>query len=111
MSNSDQSKVDKISGLRYYRIPIEVVDNPRLGGMAIKLYCYIFDKAYFCKTKYVMISNKELMSKYGKSERTITNSIASLVDEGVIKSKITQKHGCKGTVTTIRKITFLKEPK
>jgi len=111
MSKDDQNMTDKISGLRYYRIPIEVVDNPRLGGMAIKLYCYIFDKAYFCKTDYVILSNKELMSKYGKSERTITNGIARLVEEGVIKSKITQKHNCKGTVTTMRKITFLKEPK
>ena len=98
-------------GLRYYRIPIEVADNMRLGNMAIRLYMYIYDKSYFSKTKYVMITNKELINKYGVCEKTITNGIANLASEGIIKSKITQKHNRKGTVTTIRKISFLKEPK
>lgn len=105
-----QARLPRITGERYARTPWSILRNRAMGGAEIKIYSYLYNKAYMTNEDYATVSNAELAEFYGYTRSTVTNAIARLKKHKIIDVEIIREKNL-GIFSTRRIIRFLVEPK
>ena len=105
-----KNMVRRIEGERYIRIPVSVMYNKRLGVSELRIYSYIFTKAYYTEDEWVKISNVELSECLQLTKSTVSRGVARLKTEGIFDIEISRSSQL-GICSTVRRIRILIVPK